>query len=425
MKKPAAGRILMVLAFAVALRTGVVWLTPGALESDPDGYRRLAENLMIHGTLGTGDAPTAYRPPLYPLLIAGVGGSRAGLAALHVAMGAAAVGLTLLLAGWWGLSTFGAAVAALLVACDPILLNQSTQVMTETPAVFLAIAGLAALAWFDRRPTPCRAVLCGAVLGLGALCRPAFLPWAALIVAAMLWKHRRQCISALGFSAAFGSGLIVVLCPWAVRNQVQFGRPIATTTHGGYTLLLANNPEFYEWLRSGDWGGVWRADRFNAAWDRRRPADELQSDRLAYREAWQTIGERPGTFAYACLVRVGRLWSPLPHRLSDDESPRRRAARWCAALWYAAEFFLVGICVLQSFRPPPSALRLLSSVWLWGLLLAASLTAVHALYWTDMRMRGPAMPVVALAAAAALSGIVPSGFGFRPRPAWPDRDRRP
>jgi len=28
----------------------------------------------------------------------------------------------------------GAAVAALLVACDPILLSQSVQVMTETPA---------------------------------------------------------------------------------------------------------------------------------------------------------------------------------------------------------------------------------------------------------------------------------------------------
>ena len=123
---------------------------------------------------------------------------------------------------------------------------------------------------------------------------------------------------------AFLLGAIVILSPWAIRNQFQFGRPIVTTTHGGYTLLLANNPEFYQWLRSGRWGSVWQADRFNAAWERRKPAGELAADRLAYAEAWQTIRVEPATFADACLVRLGRLWSPLPHQIAADESLRGR-----------------------------------------------------------------------------------------------------
>lgn len=41
--------------------------------------------------------------------------------------------------------------------------------------------------------------------------------------------------------------------------------------------------------------------------------------------------------------------------------------------------------------------------WLWGMLLVLSLSCVHAIYWTDMRMRAVAMPVVALAAAAGAS----------------------
>ena len=146
---------------------------------------------------------------------------------------------------------------------------------------------------------------------------------------------------------AFLFGALIVLSPWAIRNQVQFGRPIITTTHGGYTLLLANNPEFYQWLRSGPWGSVWGADGFNAAWNQRKPADELQADRLAYAEAWQTICREPGTFVYACLVRLGRLWSPLPHQVVADETPLRRLSRYAVALWYVLEFLLAAVGLWQ------------------------------------------------------------------------------
>ena len=33
-------------------------------------------------------------------------------------------------------------------------------------------------------------------------------------------------------------GLSLVVVPWGIRNLIVFGRPIITTTHGGYTLLL-------------------------------------------------------------------------------------------------------------------------------------------------------------------------------------------
>ena len=93
----------------------------------------------------------------------------------------------------------------------------------------------------------------------------------------------------------------------------------------------------------GPWGSVWRADRFNAAWDQRKPRDELQADRLAYAEAWQTIRREPGTFAYACLVRIGRFWSPLPHQVAADETPLRRLSRYAVAAWYVLEFALAAV----------------------------------------------------------------------------------
>jgi hypothetical protein len=208
----------------------------------------------------------------------------------------------------------------------------------------------------------------------------------------MAWRWR----SALAGLSAFAVGAAVVLAPWAIRNQVQFGRPIITTTHGGYTLLLANNPDFYQWLRSGRWGDVWRSRLLDAAWQTRRPDDEVQADRLAYREAWKTIAQQPATFAYACLVRLGRLWSPLPHRLTADESAGRRWSRWAVAAWYAAEFLLAAWGVWRMARRTPSSVR-------WALLLVGCVTAVHTVYWTDMRMRGPLMAAVALLAATGLT----------------------
>jgi len=38
------------------------------------------------------------------------------------------------------------------------------------------------------------------------------------------------------------------------------------------------------------------------------------------------------------------------------------------------------------------------SPWLFGVVLAVGFSAVHAVYWTDLRMRAPLVPVVALLA---------------------------
>jgi hypothetical protein len=438
-----------VLCFALVVRGGAVLLMSGGLQNDPDAYWRLAANLVEHGTFGDGDVPTAYRPPLYPLTLTGcvVLGEhgRAAVGVLHALLGIATVGIVLVLGRWWGLGRRGSAIAALLVACDPILLAGSAQVMTETLATFLATAGLLALTWAGRgqcstaiaggrRPAECaettsnsprtvgsrllpnllRQLTAAIALALAALCRPAFLLWTLAAGIVLWWKNytsyniandnsrgptARGSISIpLSFPWAFGLGALLVLCPWAIRNQIDFGRPIVTTTHGGYTLLLANNPQFYDWLREGAWGSVWQGDQFNADWNRRRPMNEIEADRQAYAEAKQTIRGAPGTFFHACLVRIGRFWSPLPHQLTPDETPLRRMSRYAVGLWYIAEFVLVivGFCRMAKISPH------LSPACLWGLLLIGCLMAGHVVYWTDMRMRAPVMPVVAIIAASGL-----------------------
>lgn len=391
------------LAWSLLFRGGVLVLTPGALADDRDDYRGLAENLLQHGAFETEKTPPAYRPPLYPLMLTGcvAFGESTGTAIgiLHLTMGLATVWLVFVLGQRWGLGRWPAALAAALVACDPILLGQSAQVMTETPATLLAVLALTGLSLAGQRPSAGRAAIAGGLLALAALCRPGFLVW-TIAAAMVLPAYARSWPMRLKVLGAFTVAALVVLSPWAIRNSVRFGRPIFTTTHGGYTLLLGNNPQFYEYLRTGAWGSVWKAEEseeFSETWRRRALADELGANRRAYAEAWENIGREPGMFLYACLVRVGRLWGPLPHQVDTDEGPLRRGARYAVGLWYLVELLLAAAGVRVIFR------RGRRSAGLWGLLLAGCLTAVHTLYWSNLRMRAPLMPVVALAAAAALA----------------------
>lgn len=400
---------LALVGFALVVRSLGLVLWPDSLAADPDGYRAVAENLVEHCVFGNGESPTAYRPPLYPLVLAPcvalASASRVAIGLVHVALGLGTVWFTYRLAHGYGLDRW-AGWAALLVACDPILLAQSALVMTETLATFLAAASLFWIARAGRGGRVSHAITGGVSVGLAILCRPTFLPWAGVVGVLFLFepgavkdKARR--------SLAFAVAVALVLLPWATRNQIHFGRPIVTTTHGGYTFLLANNPHFYEHLRTAPWGSVWENDALDRQWaaemPRGRPADELRADRLAYAKALQAIRDEPAMFAYACLVRIGRLFALLPHQVAAHESPARRWSRYAVAAWYAAEFALAlygTIWIVRRFRQsiPPQG-------WASVFSLVACFVAVHAVYWTDMRMRAPLMPAIAVLAAVGIRAV--------------------
>jgi 4-amino-4-deoxy-L-arabinose transferase-like glycosyltransferase len=269
----------------IAVRGLAVWVLADGLGHDTDGYRAVAQSLLDHGDFLRDGRPTAWRPPLYPILLAKLLWIAEHLPIADVdrtfvfLVGVTQVicgALTVLLVarlGWrWGLGRWSL-LAASLVACDPLLAHQSAQLMTETLATLLAV-----VAWstFDaflevsrgaRRsglnsPSPrprLQAIALGLALGLATLCRPTFLPWAAALLLWLVWSCARE--GKLARVGIVTTAFALTLAPWAARNWVEIGRPIVTTTHGGYTLLLANNERFYDWTRDGAWGTVWRVCR--------------------------------------------------------------------------------------------------------------------------------------------------------------------
>lgn len=421
----------MVMVFAGAVRLAVLVLGWDTLSEDPDSYARLAINWANSGTFGietdTGVAPRAYRPPLYPWLLSWLVSnselSRMGIVVLHFVLGLATVGLSYSIAN--RLDLRWPALPALAVACDPLLLRQSQFVMTETLAAFFVVMIWRGWLVLKCRPPNTQAVMqaahfrqgllalgLGVLCGLATLCRPTAAPWAVICALALLctlgapWKVR------LTPALAFSLGVLLCIGPWSWRNRSQIGAPVWATTHGGYTLLLANNPLIYEHFRNNGPTRDWNAEPFHAAWAKRSASiespvnaaywladtpstsfpqslPELEDDRLAYASARATMDREPWMFTRSCIYRVGWFWAPWPNTGSF-------LTKSVIGVWYGMAFLaaLVGLRALVRER------RL--NLWVVPLGLVVSLTCVHAVYWSNMRMRGPLMSVVYVLGAVGL-----------------------
>ncbi len=390
--QPLTKPLWALIALAIILRAGVMLRGHGTFD-DPDNYLPLARSLASGEGFALRGRPTAYRPPLYPILLAPLtpilgDHSWLGVALLHLALGAATVWLTAAAAKGSGMPAGRQALAALIVAADPVLVWQSRSIMTETPSAFLVALTLAG----TTRRGRWGAVLGGLGLGLLALCRPSGLAAAGLVIAAALlvppgaWRER---LARGGLIAAM---LVVCLLPWTIRNACVFGEPICGTTHGGYTLALANNPTYYPEVLAGPPGRVWTGGDQFQWWDSVNRAtagmSEPQADLYLRESVFRLVRNRPGEFAHAVVHRLKHFWGLFP-----SGSVYSRGMRWASLAWTLPLWIALALGLLRH------------DLWSWPRIVAplfvAGFTVVHAFYWTDMRMRAPLAPAIAVIAASA------------------------
>ncbi|GAB5403293.1 MAG: glycosyltransferase family 39 protein [Aureliella sp.] len=442
MKPPIRGTLAL-LVVAIGLRAAAVvqWSSEGPgwhsnLLVDTDSYLRLAVNLSQSGVYGFEDTtgrvtPSAFRPPLYPWLLSwlqsGPSINLAWVATLNVVFGVAAVWLTWSIGCHIGLKW--AWLAGLAVAVDPILLRASQSAMTETLAATLALAVWRTWLVFGTaaRNSACKAqslspavlplasVGIGTLFGLAILARPTAAPWALLSVGAMLvvgsscWK--RRCFHVLIASTC----IAVCVVPWTIRNWTQIGKPIWATSHGGYTLLLANNPLLFQHFAFNGPSRNWDAEPFHAVWATRAGENyevaspefweqqietletssqsdgltETQDDELAYRAAKATIARQPVMFGLSSLYRACWFWAWWPNQSNF-------VVKLGIGAWYAAWFF-AAIGGLSRVLAGREVVK-----WLPALLLVVTLSGIHSIYWSNMRMRAPVVAGVYLLGVGAL-----------------------
>ncbi|MFO1004119.1 MAG: glycosyltransferase family 39 protein [Planctomycetaceae bacterium] len=414
-------RLQLALAFLLALglivRIALGWHQSQDLLADNDGY------LAHAAVVASGDGfqgpyshqPTAFRPPGYPVLLGllKAGGASDSGAVIVVSLVCYFVifAFTRSLARQYGLDPCWSALAVFGVACDPLLVRYSILPMTEVPC---AAVLLAALVTFRKavgsgssgdQNSPWSGIIAGVLFGLGTLVRPVVLLVCLFVTLFSLLRKVRQCSTGdaglagrlhqwfRSVSPALIAGL--VLSPWVIRNAVHFHRLIPTTTHGGYTLALGNNPDFYRDVINGDDEFPWEGPALDA-WQKRMiresesqgvPAgDEPAADAWYYSQAAAAIRSEPLSFLKATGLRLRRFWAVStnePHGIS--RLIIAAVMTWYASLWAGLILQLLNF----GFRILPEQR---SMAMLWLAILAFLI--LHSVYWTDTRMRAPVMPIM-------------------------------
>ena len=412
--------LLGVMFVGLALR-GAAIATIGDAESDPDGYVSIAVNLKQTGVFAAAGAkqPSAFRPPLYPV-IGSFASRRRGTdpdtSTARVVFGWLMLAnlLAFVAAGTWtaGLdeiirpnSTDGWVRASplALFSLSPLGIAYTAQPMTEVVCGALLLASLAGVLAMDERPSIGRAVFTGLMAALACLCRPTCFVTIAGWGGWLLWRvlQRRKEPERDDRTPRHWTGIIVaaavglaVIAPWGLRNLKAFGRPIVTTTHGGYTLLLGNNDAFYDEVVRQPWGTVWTGEQL-AAWSDGLQAEmaaagvegELARDAYQKAKSRETITRRPGDFLRACVLRVVRFWNVVPQGPAAERLPA--AAYWAVAVFYATAWGLAIAGVAVAWRHRMGAMVAVA-------IPPLAFTLVHAVYWSNARMRLPVEPCVFL-----------------------------
>ncbi|MCA9049320.1 MAG: hypothetical protein KDA89_11365 [Planctomycetaceae bacterium] len=423
----------LLIGMGLLLRVGWLVYRADDLAADPDAYVGHARTLVESGCycVPGSNHPTAYRPPLYPLLLAGLMVFGVSSAAAIVVINLAASVVTTA-AAWQlcvtaGVIATGRRIGVFMVLADPLLLRYTSLPMTEVLCAALLAVAVTTFLRATTEGTPDRtalgersgsfsrqvlfaAIVSGICFGLCALARPTVLVTSALLIGTrglqIVWQRlrsRRAAPFRNGLWRSVAAAMVVGVCaglvllPWIVRNLLQFHSFIPATTHGGYTLLLGNNAVFYEEVVRVDGHPPWSGkslDRWQRAVQQEMAhtippgTSEPAEDQWMYARAQQEIRGDPEGFLYACLLRWKRFWAVLPESV-DGSLPlpmRLLSTCWYGGLW-------IGLAATMLFP----AIRRRSHVQLmWSAIL--SFLLLHTVYWTNTRMRAPLTAVLVVLA---------------------------
>lgn len=356
--------------------------------------------------------PTAYHPPLFPALLAIP--SKLGLSsygehrAVGCAMGAATVGVVGLAGRRIAGDRLGLAAAALAAVYLPLIANESV-LMSESLYGLTIAATILAAVWLREAPSPRRAAVLGAAIGLAALTRAEAL---ALVVLLVPFALRRAPGVRLKIAGAAVLATAVVVAPWCIRNTLEFDRPVGVSTGDGGVLAGANNRAAYHGAQAGAWnlGGLAlprtaRADRFD---------DAALSARLR-RKGLDYAGDHAGRLVPVVALRVLRTWTVWPLDPSEKVtynafvSGRDRTAEWATLVmgWLVMALAIAGAVALR--RRGVALAPLVAPL--------ALVTLVSALFFGDVRFREAADVSLVLLAAAALPWSLGAAASEAPPPA--------
>jgi 4-amino-4-deoxy-L-arabinose transferase-like glycosyltransferase len=408
-------RAWALLAVALVLRVTAVAATFDArLTLDPADFSRNGLSIAQgHGIPPSNRAPaggpSAYRPPAFPLFLAGVyasvGREAPGIARLVEALlGTIAVGLIgLIAARIWGRRVGMLALG--IAALAPPLVILSTALVSEALFVPLMLGAVLAALEARRSTRPLRwAIVTGVLVGAAELTRTnALLLLPGLALALWAAQPRRGRRALLRVSVMVVAAVLTVI-PWTVRNLLTVHAFVPVSTEVGYTLAGTYNQASRADVR---WPAVWKEAEHGASpeyakllyyastqrWDERRLGDRLLGAALADIRRDPAYVLKVGMWNTIRMFHLGELDFAVAN-LRDTDIPRIPALLAIYGFYPLGLLALAGIGTGRVRRAP---------AWLWLLAICLGSTVFVTGF---IRFRSPIDPFLVMLAALPIAAAL-------------------
>ncbi len=388
--------MLGIFAVALALRLGYVALGAGPPFSDEAEYDAFGRSLAAgEGYLQDG-VPSAFRAVGYPAFLSLFyllfGPHHIVVLIFQAFSGAATATLVLPLAREF-VDEGAARLAAVLIALCPSQVGYTARLFP--PVVITAVVVLTALLIIKWRGW-LAAAAAGFLAGVGALVVPTVVLLPAVFFGCDVLCRRgwRRALARAALAAAVAAA---VIAPWAYRNSRLFGAFVPFTTNGGVNLWVGNNPR-----ASGAY--YFPTARTNPVY---MTPGELARDRVGFALGWRYIRTARAQFLALMVPKFVYIYGADISAFQLTAAAHGRDAAAAAygfgarlAQTYYALFWVAFVLALVAYRRrifaggarrPPAALLL------WPIYL----TGVYLVFLGQDRFHFPALPFMAVVAAAA------------------------
>ena len=400
-KAPARFELVAITSLAFAVRLAWIWF--GAWHSgDSRWYVSVARNLAFHHSFSSGNSPnlspTAFRPPLYSMLIAALWLRDSppifAVLLLQTVLGAATVVLVYLIAR----DQFGRGVGLLAsvgMALAPMTGHFTAVILSETLFTFLLTLGV--FLWGRKRYAST-----GIVFGIAALARVTILPFLVLLPLLTYLRPWRSCRRSYSIIVMVS---FVIVSPWVVRNAIVFHGfiPVASSGYGTNLLLGTQN--------TNDADNVSARKEFLRRIDASagNVNDETEADRVRLRAALRQIANHPGQWLRARAQQYPRLFIDSGSYLFGDGSTpfrtalrERRMGQVLVRIVFIAGNLLLFLFALFGMIAERARLFLLSHITLFPIFLCVIALPL----WIEPRYGLPMMPLVVILASVGVLALV-------------------
>ena len=318
-----------------------------------------------------GVSPTAFHPPVYPMLLGSLVMLKQGVIAARL-FNFLILFVTWLSLFFWlkkrspGLTPL---FTILLALGYPVLFYTAGTLYPQTLGAFFFVIAIIFF-WQEPFKLP-HAVLSGLSMGLGILTISSFLfiPFFMLMFTLVLRrKYFRNTVLLLVVT-------LITLAPWTIRNYLVFHRFVPLSTNFGINFLIGNNPS------TTPNSGVNVDLRSVLEEVSKRNLDEFEANRFYIQKAIEFIQSNPAHYLSLYFLKVLNYFN-----IRNELATASEASAWkdlLMAVTYGVLILLTLARLVLSFHFPIEK----DEIFMFSLYLTSAF--VHALFFTRIRFRLP------------------------------------